>query len=154
MYSPYPATVVFALIQLALFMVATGMQSCNIIKTTKVIYYIVMVILVLMDVLLLFSVTMGVGASGYNANTKNCYLLEWFYILKQLQGILSSELKGRKGCRQMLSLDMRSKRGLSAQKNCYPAVFDFGGVGPIFSRRQLRGRRGRERVYCLLFFLI
>ncbi len=76
MYSPYPATVVFALIQLALFMVATGMQSCNIIKTTKVIYYIVMVILVLMDVLLLFSVTMGVGASGYNANTKNCYLLE------------------------------------------------------------------------------
>lgn len=52
------------------------MQSCNIIKTTKVIYYIVMVILVLMDVLLLFSVTMGVGASGYNANTKNCYLLE------------------------------------------------------------------------------
>lgn len=76
MYSPYPATVVFAIIQLVLFMVATGMQSCVIAGTAKVIYYITMILMVSMDVLLLFSISMGVGASGYNSNTKNCYLLE------------------------------------------------------------------------------
>ena len=35
-----------------------------------------MVSLVILEVLLLFSITMGVGASGYDLTTKTCYLLQ------------------------------------------------------------------------------
>lgn len=76
MYSPYPATVVFAILQTILFLIASGMHSCVIAKTTKIIYYVIMVSVVLLDILLLFSISMGVGASGYDSSTKNCYLLE------------------------------------------------------------------------------
>jgi len=76
MYSPYTATAVFALLQTALFLVATGMHSCVIEGTTKVVYYVVMVCVVILEVLLLFSLSMGVGASGYDLATRNCYLLQ------------------------------------------------------------------------------
>jgi bacteriorhodopsin len=76
MYSPYVATVVFAVLQLVVFMVATGMHSCLIEGTTKMVYYAVMVAVAVLEVLLLFSITMGVGASGYDSSTKNCFLLQ------------------------------------------------------------------------------
>jgi hypothetical protein len=76
MYSPYPATVVFALLQTVLFLIASGMQSCLIEKTTKIIYYVITISMVVLDILLLFSLSMGVGASGYDSGTKNCYLLQ------------------------------------------------------------------------------
>jgi hypothetical protein len=76
MYSPYPATLVFALLQTALFLTACGMQSCNLTSSTpKYIYYVVMSCMVVLDILLLFSISMGVGASGYDSGAKNCYLL-------------------------------------------------------------------------------
>ena len=76
MYSPYAATLVFALVHTVLLIAGSAMQSCLIEKTVKYIYYILMSLLVLMDILLLFSISMGVGASGYDSSTKNCYLLE------------------------------------------------------------------------------
>lgn len=76
MYSPYPATVVFALLQTVLFLIASGMHSCLIEKTTKIIYYVITICMVVLDILLLFSLSMGVGASGYDSGTKNCYLLQ------------------------------------------------------------------------------
>lgn len=75
MYSPYPATLVFALLQTLLFIIACAMQSCVIAGSTKVIYYVIMTIVVVLDILLLFSTSMGVGASGYDSSSKNCYLL-------------------------------------------------------------------------------
>ena len=76
MYSPYAATLVFAIVHTVLLATASAFQSCLIEKTIKIVYYILMGILVLMDILLLFSISMGVGASGYDSSTKNCYLLE------------------------------------------------------------------------------
>lgn len=77
MYSPYIATAVFAVLQTALFLVATGMHSCRMEGTAKIIYYAVMIGVVILEVLLLFSLSMGVGASGYDLATRNCYLLQW-----------------------------------------------------------------------------
>ena len=76
MYSPYPATAVFALLQTAFFFVATGMHSYVMEGTAKLIYYVVMTCVVILEVLLLFSLSMGVGASGYDLATRNCYLLQ------------------------------------------------------------------------------
>jgi hypothetical protein len=76
MYSPYPATVVFAVLQTVFFLIACGMQSCNITGTTKRVYYVMMAIIIVLDILLLFSITMGVGASGYDSSAKNCYLMQ------------------------------------------------------------------------------
>ena len=76
MYSPYPATIVFAVLQMVFFAIACIMHSCLQEGTVKVIYNVMMVLMVVMDVLLLFSITMGVGASGYDSSAKNCYLLQ------------------------------------------------------------------------------
>lgn len=77
MYSPYPATVVFAILQLIVFMIATAMQSCKIEEgVLKIPYYIVMTVMIILEVLLLFSVSIGVGASGYDTSAKNCFLLQ------------------------------------------------------------------------------
>ncbi len=75
MYAPYAAPLVFAIIHLLFFGVAAVMQSCSLVGATRVVFRVLMTIAVLMDVCLLFSVTMGVGASGYDSNLKNCYLL-------------------------------------------------------------------------------
>lgn len=79
MYSPYPATLVFAILQTIFFITACIMQSCELKNTTKVVYYVVMTSMVVMDILMLFSISMGVGASGYDAGTKNCYLKQWLF---------------------------------------------------------------------------
>ena len=77
MYSPYPATLAFACIQAVFFLVATIMQSCPITEgNLKKFYYVIMTIMVLASVLMLFSIAIGVGASGYDTNVKNCYLLQ------------------------------------------------------------------------------
>jgi len=75
MYSPYYATLIFAVLQAILLLVATAMQSCKMVGTTKYIYRAVMVAMVLCDILMLFAMAMGVGASGYDSGSKTCYLL-------------------------------------------------------------------------------
>lgn len=76
MYSPYVAQAVFTIIHLVCFIVATIMHSCARGKASSVVYNIMVVVMVLLDICLLFSLTMGVGASGYDYNAKNCYLLQ------------------------------------------------------------------------------
>lgn len=77
MYSPYPATIAFAALQAVAFLVATLMQSCPITEgTLGNVYNVTMTVMVLLSVLLLFSMAIGVGASGYDTNVKNCYLLQ------------------------------------------------------------------------------
>jgi len=74
MYSPYPTTLIFALLQTLCFMIASVMHSCPLTGTAKNIYNFFMVFMVLLDILLLFSISMGVGASGYDSGSKTCYL--------------------------------------------------------------------------------
>lgn len=76
MYSPYAPQVVFTVLHTILFTIATIMHSCLLVKTSRIIFNVILGVTVLLDILLLFSVSMGVGASGYDANTKNCYLLQ------------------------------------------------------------------------------
>ena len=47
MYSPYAATVLFAILQTAFFMIACAMHSCTIAGTTQIIYKVVMTAMVL-----------------------------------------------------------------------------------------------------------
>ena len=76
MYSPYIPQLIFAILHTILFLVACIMQSCDLQKnTTKYVYNTIMAFICFLDILLLFSLTMGVGASGYDNNAKNCYLL-------------------------------------------------------------------------------
>ena len=76
MYSPYPATLVFALLQTFCFLIACAMHSCLLTGTTKYVYNGLMIAMVVFDIFLLFSISMGVGASGYDSGSKSCYLLE------------------------------------------------------------------------------
>lgn len=79
MYSPYYPQLVFAILHAIIFTVTCGMHSCLLAKTTtRYVFNILLIIVCLLDILLLFSITMGVGASGYDTNAKNCYLLEWY----------------------------------------------------------------------------
>jgi hypothetical protein len=41
-----------------------------------VVFNVILSLAVILDILLLFSLSMGVGASGYDSNAKNCYLLQ------------------------------------------------------------------------------
>jgi hypothetical protein len=75
MYSPYPATLVFALLQTLCFVIASAMHSCPLFGNVKNVYNFFMVFMVILDILLLFSISMGVGASGYDSGSKTCYLL-------------------------------------------------------------------------------
>ena len=52
------------------------MQSCELKEKIKIAYKVIMVLVVILDILLLFSITMGVGASGYDYASKTCYLLQ------------------------------------------------------------------------------
>ena len=76
MYSPYPATIVFAVLHTIFFTIACFMHSCELEGAGKHIYNAMMTLGVGMEVLLLFSIAMGVGASGYDSSTKNCFLLQ------------------------------------------------------------------------------
>jgi hypothetical protein len=74
MYSPYAPQLVFTIIHLLLIIPLTIMQSCTLKDRTHKIYNALLTISCLMDILLLFSVSMGVGASGYDSGTKKCFL--------------------------------------------------------------------------------
>lgn len=76
MYSAYVPQLVFALIFMVLFLVCSILQSCPKTNASRIAYNIMIIICVAMDICLLFSTTMGVGASGYDDGAKNCYLLE------------------------------------------------------------------------------
>lgn len=78
MYSPYIAQVVFTIIHLVCFIIAVVLHLCPRVEksATYYLYNAMVTICVLLDICLLFSITMGVGASGYDYNAKNCYLLE------------------------------------------------------------------------------
>ena len=76
MYSPYYPQLVFAIIHTALIISLAVMQSCPLAGKTRICFNVLMILAVLMDVLLLFSLAMGVGASGYDSNAKTCYLLQ------------------------------------------------------------------------------
>jgi hypothetical protein len=75
MYAPYTPQLVFGIMHLIFFTVATGMHSCVLEKVSRIIFNILMTTIVILDICLLFSISMGVGASGYDSNAKNCYLL-------------------------------------------------------------------------------
>lgn len=76
MYSPYFPQLVFTILHAILFTIATIMHSCALINTTRIIFNVLLSICVILNILLLFSLSMGVGASGYDSNSKNCYLLQ------------------------------------------------------------------------------
>jgi len=76
MYSPYIPQLIFTILHAILLPLAAVMHSCILVKTTRVIFNIVLSVAVLLDIMLLFSLSMGVGASGYDTNAKNCYLLQ------------------------------------------------------------------------------
>lgn len=77
MYAPYYPQLVFTIIQTILFTIACVMQSCVLVSTTRVVFNIILIVSVIMDILLLFSLAMGVGAAGYDSNSKTCFLLQW-----------------------------------------------------------------------------
>lgn len=76
MYSPYFPQLVFTILHTILFSVASAMQSCLLVRTSRIIFNVILSVVVLLDIMLLFSLSMGVGASGYDSNAKNCYLLQ------------------------------------------------------------------------------
>lgn len=76
MYAPYFPQLVFTVLHAILFSVNTVMQSCNLKGTARVVFNVILSLAVILDILLLFSLSMGVGASGYDSNAKNCYLLQ------------------------------------------------------------------------------
>ena len=75
MYSPYPATLVFALLQTVCFLIACAMHSCLLSGSVKYVYNGFVIAMVVLDIFMLFSISMGVGASGYDSGSKTCYLL-------------------------------------------------------------------------------
>jgi hypothetical protein len=75
MYAPYTPQLVFCILHLIGFSVATVLHSCILVKAIRIVLNILMTLVVILDICLLFSISMGVGASGYDSNAKNCYLL-------------------------------------------------------------------------------
>lgn len=74
MYAAFIPQVVFAGLHLLAFIVATFMHSFVIEGWKKVLYNVLMSLCAVMDVFLVFSGAMGVGAAGYDSATGNCYL--------------------------------------------------------------------------------
>lgn len=66
MYAPYIPQLVFVVIHFVLFTICTIMHSCVKKKTVLYIFNFFMVICVLLNIMLLFTAAMGVGASGYD----------------------------------------------------------------------------------------
>ena len=74
MYAPYIPELVFSIVWAVLFIVCTILNSCTKKGAIKIIFNVCLVICVLLDVILLFTATVGVGASGYDNAEKICYL--------------------------------------------------------------------------------
>lgn len=80
MYSPYTSTMIITLLHFLFFVVATVLCHYRT-KKSKAINYVYMVFIslaCLCNILLLFSGSMGVGASGYDNNAKICLLQSGF----------------------------------------------------------------------------
>lgn len=76
MYSPYLATAIFAIIHFIAFLVATLIKTIKKPKS-KVMNYVYlgfMVLACILNIMLLFSGSVGVGASGYDNDAKICLL--------------------------------------------------------------------------------
>ena len=74
MYAPFLPQLVFALIFMVCFGICVVLNSCRKVGALKIFFNILMVVAVLMDIILLFVATMGVGATGYDNTQKVCYL--------------------------------------------------------------------------------
>jgi hypothetical protein len=74
MYAPYIAQLVFSVVWVILFVLATILNACRKEGAIKIVFNVALVLCVLLDIALLFSATMGVGASGYDNSDKICYL--------------------------------------------------------------------------------
>ena len=76
MYSPYTSTMILVLIHFAIFLAATILSHFRKKKTKAIVitYYVAMVLVCLLNIMFLFSGSMGVGASGYDNNAKICLL--------------------------------------------------------------------------------
>ena len=74
MYAPYLPQVVFVCVHFVTFMVAVVLLHWKKVGAVKIIYNVCMVLSCLMNICLLFSGSMGVGASGYDENEKICLL--------------------------------------------------------------------------------
>jgi hypothetical protein len=73
MYSPFYAQMVFSIIYTVGLVVCTILQSFTKKGAVKIIFNVLMIICVLLDIILLFTASMGVGASGYDDKDKICY---------------------------------------------------------------------------------
>ena len=66
MYAPFLPQLIIVIIHFVLFVTATVLNACEKKKVVKYIYSIVMVVVICLNIVLLFSAAMGVGASGYD----------------------------------------------------------------------------------------
>lgn len=75
-YSPYLPQMIFTLIHFGLWIVALSLYQCRTKKSKvlNIVRGIVMTGIAVLNVMLLFSGSMGVGASGYDENAKICLL--------------------------------------------------------------------------------
>lgn len=76
-YSPYLPQMIFTLIHLVLWILATVFYQLRRHpdrKIVRAVYNVLMVLVCVLNVMLLFSGSMGVGASGYDENAKICLL--------------------------------------------------------------------------------
>ena len=76
MYSPYTSTMILVLIHFGVFLAATILSHFRKknSKVIRIIYYVTMILACLLNIMFLFSGSMGVGASGYDNNAKICLL--------------------------------------------------------------------------------
>lgn len=66
MYSPFIVNMVLTIIWTLLFIICSIMNGCQKKGALKIIFNSMLVICVLIDIILLFTAAMGVGASGYD----------------------------------------------------------------------------------------
>lgn len=66
MYSPFYGQMVFSIIYAVCLIICTILQSIEKKGAIKIVFNVLLIVAVLMDIILLFTASMGVGASGYD----------------------------------------------------------------------------------------
>jgi hypothetical protein len=66
MYSPFLPQLVFTIVWAVFFIICSILNSCEKKGVVKYIFNFLLVICILLDIILLFTASMGVGASGYD----------------------------------------------------------------------------------------
>lgn len=66
MYSPFVPEMVFTIIWTIFFIACSIMNGCEKKGVVKIVFNLMLVICILLDIILLFTAAMGVGASGYD----------------------------------------------------------------------------------------